>query len=63
MPGWNSAILVAWRFQFQDAGLDATGPGFAAGVHAAYSARAAPEHREQIARRLGRGAGCADPCG
>ena len=30
--------------------------------HAAYSTRA-PEHREQIARRFGRGAGCAGPCG
>ena len=56
MPGWNSAIL--------DAGLDATGPGFAVGVlpRRVLDLRA-PEHREQIARRLGRGTDRADPYG
>jgi hypothetical protein len=51
-------------FQFQDAGLDATGPGFAVGVLPCRGLDPrAPEHREQSARRLGRGTGCARPCG
>ena len=45
------------RFQFQDAGLDAVGPGLAVSVLTCRVLHPrAPENREQIARRLGRGA-------
>jgi hypothetical protein len=52
------------RFQFHDAGLDATSPGFAVGVlPCRVLDPRAPEHHEQIARRIGRGADRADTSG
>jgi len=51
------------RFEFQmSAWTPPTPESRYVSFHAAYSTRV-PEHREQIARCLGRGADCADPCG
>jgi len=52
------------RFEFQDVRLDTAGPGVAVGVLPCrvFDPRI-PEHREQIACRLGRGADGAGACG
>jgi hypothetical protein len=52
------------RFEFQDVGLDAARPRFAVVVLPCRVLHpGAPEHREQIAGRLRRGADRAGPCG